>query len=53
MYSISKKECRSIKLARVLLVRWARCNYCARQPHVRITTGRFLLDVLDECSTTV
>ena len=50
---ISKKECRMTKLARVLLVRWVRCNRCAWQPHVRIPAGRFLLDVLDECTTTV
>ena len=50
---ISKKKCRSTKLAGVSLVRWARCNCCARQPHIRIPAGRFLLDVLDECSTTV
>ena len=51
--NISKKKCRLTKLAGVSLVRGARCNRCARQPHVRIPAGRFLLDVLDECSTTV
>ena len=49
----SKKQCGSTKLAGVSLVRWARCNFCAQQPDVRIPAGRFLLDVLYECTTIV
>ena len=50
---IRKKKCHLTKLAGVSLVHWARCNRCARQPDVRFPASRFLLVVLDECSTTV